>query len=206
MKKKKSYHQYVFNVDRKQFVGNFEEMYKKEKIDPWYSSDLSNDAKKIHSALLSSYSFNSILDYGCGKGVFTHTLKKNYNKVYGVDISKNVIKKAMLTYGHIVNFSTTSESKWLKKKYDLIICLEVLSYVKKYKELLRKFSVRANYLYLSLYVPKNPIGFVKNIDELINNLKLNYSIKSKIIYNDESVFILAKSKLYKKKSTKLSRI
>lgn len=199
---KKTYHKYVFNVDKRKFIGNFEDMYKKESIDPWNSSDLSSDAKKIHSAILSNYNFNSILDYGCGKGVFTHTLKKNDNKVYGVDISKNVIKKSKLMYGHLIDFSTTSHSKWIKKKYDLIICLEVLSYVKKYKELLKKFSVTGNYLYLSLYIPKNPIGFVKTIDELINDLKLNYIIKSKILYNDESIFILAKSRLFRKKINK----
>lgn len=205
MTKKKNYHKYVFNIDKRQFVGNFEDMYKKESTDPWYSSDLSSDAKKIHSAILSNYNFNSILDYGCGKGVFTHTLKKNNNKIYGVDISRNVIKKAKLMYGHLVNFSTTFESKWVKKKYDLIVCLEVLSYVKNYKQLLKKFSVRGNYLYLSLYIPKDPIGFVKNFNELINNVKINYSIKNKILYNDDSIFLLAKSKQYNKKLTKLSR-
>lgn len=133
------------------------------------------------------------------KGAFTHTLKKYNNKVFGVDISKTAIKKANSMYGHLINFSTTHELKWTKKKYDLIICLEVLSYVKKYRELLEKFSLRGNYLYLSLYIPKNPIGFVKNINELINNLTLHYLIKSKILFNDESVFILAKSKRFKKK-------
>ena len=76
MTKKKSYHKYVFNKSKRKFVGNFEGMYLNEDIDPWHSSDLSDPVKKIHTAMLGNYNFNTILDYGCGKGAFTHLLKK----------------------------------------------------------------------------------------------------------------------------------
>lgn len=72
--KKKSYHRFVFDENKRKYIGNFEEMYKYEKTDPWYISDLSTDAKKIHSAILSSHNFNSILDYGCGKRGLLHIL------------------------------------------------------------------------------------------------------------------------------------
>ena len=196
--KKKSYHKFVFDENKRKYIGNFEDMYKFEKTDPWQGSNLSNPVKKIHSAILSTYNFNTILDYGCGKGVFTHTLKKENNKVYGVDVSKNAIQKAKLAYADIVNFSTVSEKLWNKRSYDLVICLEVLSYIKEYKKLLQQFSFRGKFLYLSLYIPRNPIGFVKNFDELINNLKMFYSINIKIIYNDQSIFIFAKLKKYKR--------
>jgi len=198
MVKKGSYHKYVFNEDKREFIGNFEEMYKKEDVDPWYCSDLSYTDKKIHSAMLSDYNFSTILDYGCGKGSFTHTLKKKNNKVFGTDISKEAIKKARLMYGHSVNFSTLAENRWQKRKYDLILCLEVLSYIKNYKQLLQLFSIRGEYLYLSLYIPKNPIGFLKSIDKLIEQINLFYTIKNKIIYNDESIFVFAMSNQYKK--------
>jgi hypothetical protein len=100
-------------------------------------------------------------------------------------------------YKHLVDFSTIVGKKWKKKKYDLIVCLETLSYVKQYKQLLQTFSIRGKYLYLSLYIPKKPIGFVKNIDKLISQLNLFYTIKNKIIYNDDSIFLLAKSKQWK---------
>ena len=182
--KKKNYHKFVFDENKRKYIGNFEDMYKFEKTDPWQCSDLSNPIKRIHSAILSANNFNAILDYGCGKGVFTHTLKKENNKVYGVDISKNAIQKAKLAHADTVNFSTVSEKQWNKRSYDLVICLEVLSYVKEYKKLLQNFAMIGKFLYLSLYIPKKPIGFVKNFDELINNLKMFYSINIKIIYND----------------------
>lgn len=201
MTKKNSYHKYVFNKSKRKFIGNFEGMYLNEDIDPWHSSDLSNSVKKIHAAMLGNYNFNTILDYGCGKGAFTHLLKKNNNVVSGVDISSNAIIKAKQMYGHLVDFSTLAEKKWQNKKYDLIVCLEVLSYVKQYKQLLETFSIMGGgggYLYLSLYIPKNPIGYVKNFEELIKQVNLFYTINSKIIYNDESIFLFAKSNQYAK--------
>lgn len=195
--KNKSYHKFVFDENKRKYIGNFDDMYQFEKTDPWQCSDLSNSVKKIHSAILNTYNFNTILDYGCGKGVFTHTLKKENNKVYGVDISENAIQKAKLAYADKVNFSTVSEKHWNKRSYDLVVCLEVLSYVKEYKKLLQNFAIKGKFLYLSLYIPKKPIGFVKNVDELINYLKMFYSINIKVIYNDQSIFIFAKSKKYK---------
>jgi hypothetical protein len=76
--------------------------------------------------------------------------------------------------------------------------LEVLSYIKNYKQLLQLFSIRGEYLYLSLYITKNPIGFLKSIDKLIEQINLFYTIKNKIIYNDESIFVFAMSNQYKK--------
>jgi SAM-dependent methyltransferase len=200
MTKKLRYHKYIFNEDERKFIGNFQDLYKnedKDGVDPWHSSDLSTTSKKIHSIMLSDYNYSSILDYGCGKGAFTYFLKKRNNKVYGVDISSNAIKKAKIMYGHLVDFSTLAEKKWKKKEYDLVVCLEVLSYIKQYKQLLETFSIRAEHLYLSLYLPKNPIGFVKNFAELLNQLNLFYTIKSKIIYNEENIFLLAKSNQYR---------
>ena len=175
------------NTYKKKFIGNFEDMYKNEDmdVDPWLSSDLSTTIKKIHSTMLSDYNYSAILDYGCGKGAFTHTLKKKNNKVYGVDVSIYAIKKAKHMYKHLVDFSTIVEKKWKKKKYDLIVCLETLSYVKQYKQLMQTFSTRGNYLYLSLYIPKKPIGFVKNIDKLISQLESSNLSQNKVLFLEQ---------------------
>ena len=193
---KKSYHKFVFNENNREFVGEFEEMYKEEDIDPWHCSDLRVTAKKIHKAILSDMNWSYILDYGCGKGAFTHTLKKNNNRVVGVDVSQNAIKKAINMYGHLVEFSTLKDEESIGGGYDLIVCLEVLSYIKLYEDQLRKFSNMGAYIYLSLYIPTNPIGFVKSIDNLITSVDLYFNIEQKIIFNDESVFLLGKSRLF----------
>ena len=189
MTKKTSYQKYVFNKFKRKFVGDFDNMYKKENVDPWYCSDFSTDVKKIHLAILGNYNFNNILDYGCGNGAFTHILKKNNNEVSGVDISRNAINKAKLMYGHLVDFSTLEEKKWQNRKFDLIVCLEVLSYVKQYKQLLETFSITGSHLYLSLYIPKNPIGYVKNFEKLIK--QINFFIRSIV-----KLYIMMKSFFY----------
>ena len=153
--------------------------------------------KKIHSVILDNHNWNSILDYGCGKGIFTHTLKKTNNMVVGVDISKNAINKAKKTYGHIVEFFDISDTLW-KRKYDLLVCLEVLSYIKSYKNQLEEFSRMSEYIYISLYIPSNPIGFVKSTQDLINTINLNFTIETQLIYNEKSIFLLAKSKKFNK--------
>jgi len=159
-------------------------------------------SKKIHTAILQDMNWSYILDYGCGKGAFTHTLKKNNNRVIGVDVSQNAINKAINMYGHLVDFYTLKDEKSLGDGFDLIVCLEVLSYLSLYEDQLRKFSNMGKYLYISLYIPTNPIGFVKSIENLITSVDLYFNIVQKIIFNDESVFLLAKSRLFNSMGSK----
>ncbi len=56
-----------------------------------------------------------------------------------------------------------------------------------------KIFLNFQYIYITLYIPKNPIGFVKSFRELIKEIEKYFSIEEKIIYNDESIFILAKN-------------
>jgi len=73
------YHKFVFDKDKRKFLGEFEEMYKsaeQEGFDSWNISNLSILSRRIHLEIINSYNFNSILDFGCGKGALTHLLKK----------------------------------------------------------------------------------------------------------------------------------
>ncbi len=193
------YHKYVFDTRNREFIGNFEEMYKneeKEKYDSWHSSDLTHIAKKIHINILDSYNFNRILDFGCGKGAFTHLLKKKNNYVLGLDISKTAVEKAKATYSD-VDFAVIVNndfSPFIKKRFDIVIILETLSYIEGWKKVIRDISEFTQYIYISLYIPDNPIGFVKSKDELINEVNRYFRLEEKIIYNDFSIFILGKAK------------
>lgn len=73
------YHKFVFDKDKRKFLGEFEGMYKSEEqegFDSWNISNLSILSRRIHLEIINSYNFNSILDFGCGKGALTHLLKK----------------------------------------------------------------------------------------------------------------------------------
>jgi len=73
------YHKFVFDKDKRKFLGEFEGMNKSEEqegFDSWNISNLSILSRRIHLEIINSYNFNSILDFGCGKGALTHLLKK----------------------------------------------------------------------------------------------------------------------------------
>ncbi|MGG7091094.1 methyltransferase domain-containing protein [Campylobacter sp. 1BO] len=91
------YHKYVFNLENRKFVGDFELMYQNEAIenfDSWHQDDSRQLQRKIDLAIFDEYNFKTILDIGCGKGSFTHHLKKKNNYCLGVDISPTAINIA----------------------------------------------------------------------------------------------------------------
>ena len=88
------YHKYVFDIDNRKLIGDFETMYQnesKENFDSWHQDDTRQLQRKIDLAILEDYNFNNILDIGCGKGSLTHLLKKKNNQVLGIDISQTVV-------------------------------------------------------------------------------------------------------------------
>lgn len=85
------YHKYVFDLENRKLVGDFETMYQnesKENFDSWHQDDARQLQRKIDLAILEDYNFEKIIDIGSGKGSLTHFLKKKNNYVLGLDISK----------------------------------------------------------------------------------------------------------------------
>ncbi len=98
------YHKYVFDLEKRKLVGDFESMYQnesKENFDSWHQDDSRQLQRKIDLAILEDYNFNKILDIGCGKGSLTHTLKKKNNIVVGVDISQTAVNIASERFSDI---------------------------------------------------------------------------------------------------------
>lgn len=196
-RKQQPYHKYVFDEKRRKFVGQFEKMYQnenKENYDSWFQEDLTHLGKQMSLLILNRYNFGSILDIGCGKGAFTHLLKKSNNRVVGIDISRTAIKKAKSKYRNVEFLRMTVEKALSLQKWDLIIMLEVLSYLKNWRELLEKVVEHTSYIYISLYLPPNPIGFIKSFNELNREIIKHFDITTKLLWNDETIFMLGKRK------------
>jgi hypothetical protein len=71
------YHQYIFDIEHRKFVGDFEQMYKAESkagFDSWHQDDLRHFDKRVCLELISDYNFSDVLDIGCGKGAFSQFL------------------------------------------------------------------------------------------------------------------------------------
>ena len=98
------YHKYVFDADKREFVGSFEEMYQNEQIDnfdSWHQEDSRQLQRKIALSILEEYNFQSIVDVGSGKGALTHLLKKRNNQVIGLDISPTAVEQAKARFPDI---------------------------------------------------------------------------------------------------------
>lgn len=190
------YHKYVFDVEQRRFIGDFEKMYQQEDVqnfDSWFQDDMNHMTKKLGLTILSGYNFNSVIDFGCGKGNFTSFLKKNNNHVIGIDISETAVVKAKAKYPNI-DFQLGDASYFNQMPpVDLVVAIEVFSYVENWKEIFEVIAKRSSYFFIAAYIPPNPIGFIKSIDELEKTLTTFFSIETKLVVNNDSSLFFVKS-------------
>jgi 2-polyprenyl-3-methyl-5-hydroxy-6-metoxy-1,4-benzoquinol methylase len=185
-------------------------MYKdeiKDRFDGWHQEDTRQLNREIALAMLKGWNFNSILDIGCGKGVLTHVLKKHNNRILGIDISETAIENARARYPDI-DFDVAD----ITMSYGLIDCLnkakghcdefvdlvftsETLSYLENWEDILCAISGHTRYLLISLFVPDNPIGFVKSPEILSRAVSENFEIIETVtLEKSKFIVIFAKQK------------
>lgn len=194
-----SYHKYVFDSQNREFIGNFDLMYQAEKnsrFDSWHQDDSRHLNRSILLNLIEHYNFSSILDIGCGKGLLTHMLKKRNNFVLGIDISPTAIQIARARYpdiafevenvSNIQNLARLLETSGQdsespsRHRFDLVVIAECLSYIHNWKMVISELSRKIPNIALSLYIPENPIGYVKNSSELVSEVSKYYQIYESI--------------------------
>ncbi len=92
---------------------------KKILIDQYLNSIIENNLK--------------IVDCGCADGYFTNEIYKlnKQNKIYGLDISENMIKINQSKYKNINFFISDIEEINLDKKYDIVFSSEVIEHCSK---------------------------------------------------------------------------
>ena len=72
---------------------------------------------------------------------------------------------------------------------------EAFSYFSNYKKLLKEISEVSDYFMISLYLPNDPIGFVKSESELLDDIRCYFEIVEHVSLSvQKSVIIFAKSK------------
>jgi len=87
---------------------------------------------------------NNALDIGCGTGKLSNELSKQYNKVLGIDISENMIKKAKKKYKNVTFKKIDIANLKSKTKFDLIVSINTFHHldleksIPKIKKLLNK--------------------------------------------------------------------
>ncbi|MDP3973625.1 MAG: class I SAM-dependent methyltransferase [Candidatus Daviesbacteria bacterium] len=142
------------------------------------------------------YLKGDILEVGCGIGNFTDSLNE-YGEIYAIDIDNSYINKVKeLVYGR-AGFGDieTGEYFFKDKKFDTIVCLNVLEHIQKDEVAVKNlYKLLKDEGHLILLVPVHPFMFGK-IDESIGHFR-RYT-KEKIIQeiNDAGFKIILSRKL-----------
>ncbi len=89
-------------------------------------------------------SHDSLLDYGCGCGLYTKRLGSEFQRYLGVDISNTglLIAQKSNLHNKNISFSSLAEFYNSQKKFDLIFCSETLDHVENPLETLCYLSSR----------------------------------------------------------------
>lgn len=66
---------------------------------------------------------NSLLDVGCGTGTHIQLLRKEFNTLYGIDISNEILKIAKRKVPESTFIQGNMQDFNIKKKFDVITCL-----------------------------------------------------------------------------------
>ncbi len=210
IKKEQPWHKFVFDIKNRRFVGKFDAMYKsesKKNFDSWNQLKI-DDEKKFSISFIRKKKFKRIIDFGCGKGTLAKKIKNSKNFIIAVDLSYTAISLAKKNNKKKVKFLVIKKHKSIKnflkikKNFDLIICTEVLSYIKEWKKYIKEFSEIADNLYIALSLPYHPIGYVKNFIQLEKELCKYYKIKHKKITKSKIkiYYCINKLKIIKKVS------
>jgi 2-polyprenyl-6-hydroxyphenyl methylase/3-demethylubiquinone-9 3-methyltransferase len=85
-----------------------------------------------------------VLDVGCGGGFDAAYFKKKGFDVAGCDISRAAVESAKKRFPGTNFFLHNFEERPLKKKYDSVICIDVIEHLFFYREFLRNIYLSLN--------------------------------------------------------------
>jgi 2-polyprenyl-3-methyl-5-hydroxy-6-metoxy-1,4-benzoquinol methylase len=205
----KKYHPYIFDTEKRQLIGKFDEMYQAEQtegFDGWYQEDSRHTSRRLIEAVLGGFNFNNVLDIGCGKGSFTHRLKKANNQVLGLDLSETAIKVCRERYPDC-QFDTLDVSQpsalpeYLEKNeldvdpvFDLTLILETFSYLENWRDIISDVSTCSRRVCTSLFLPENPIGYVPSAEVFVSEIEKYFEVTELIqVHSCRSTIVVGSS-------------
>jgi SAM-dependent methyltransferase len=174
------WHPFVFDQERRAFVGQFEAMYQAENergFDSWHQSDPRRMDARIGALLLEEITYRRAIDLGCGKGLLTAQLKRRDTFVVGVDASPTAIEMARAHFPDVEWICAPIEDHLATAEpVDLIVAREVLSYLEPWRAILHRCAVLTRYLLVGLFLPPDPVGYVKSFGELEQQLRKDFTV------------------------------
>ncbi len=133
---------------------SFPEMYKKyPNVFNYYFS------KRINHIFNFIKNPKSILDIGCGYGLWLNFCKDKFEHVYGIDLNQEAVDYARISYNLKVDKLTLEELKNTGKKFDVITMCDVLEHIENPNLVLKNiYSLMHKKSILYIQVP-DVIGF-----------------------------------------------
>lgn len=146
-------------------AGNFEDKYNSK--NPISKLLVKSFLKTFQELLYISGTPKKIVELGTGEGELIKEVLKHFpgSKVWGSDISREIVKKATANLkGRGVKLSTQDIHKlsYREKYFDLVICCEVLEHVENPEKALREIR-RITRGKVILSVPQEPLWRILNI-------------------------------------------
>lgn len=132
-----------------------------------------------------------IVDVGSGKGLLTSLLNGPGRSVVGCDVSETALSIAQsrdprTRYTKLSDSTVGSLSKFLSDanqemgQIDVVVMSQVLSYIDEWKILIDIVFANSSGICISLYLPENPIGFVKDWSEVCDVVRRHSTIKASL--------------------------
>ena len=164
-----------------------------EEFDAWYQSDLRPMGYRLLSTAMAAYSFNTILDIGCGKGTQTHLMALRNRKVVAYDISPTAIRKAKASYPGI-DFRVGDGLTAAKSgEYDCAVMSHTLVMQENWQEVIREASTRCDWLIVVEYIPADTTWHIPDINTLQTEFEKHCSIDTKIVMNDNRILLVGET-------------
>jgi predicted TPR repeat methyltransferase len=188
------YRGYVFDEHKREFRGRFEEMYRAELVEQFDSWGQDNPQRldlRITKMLVDSLDPRRIVDIGSGKGLLTSFLDGPDRNIVGCDVSETALAVARerdprVAYTKLADSSVCSLVQFLFKSrqelghIDVIVMSQVLSYIQEWKSLIEIVFDYSNGVCISLYLPENPIGFVKEWNDVCDMIALHGTTRASL--------------------------
>jgi SAM-dependent methyltransferase len=185
------YHKYVYDERSRTLVGEFEELYRDgahKGLDAWHQDSLSlREDVVIADAMLASMNdgrvFRTVVDLGCGKGVLAHHLFSGMNRYVGIDVSETAVSTARQRFPTmefvLADIQTGHDLSEVISKCDLVdrdlfFSCQTLSFMHDWKGIIEEVTKSFTSVLIILYVPANPIGYIKSFGGLVDEVGRNF--------------------------------
>lgn len=186
------YHQYVYDHEARTLIGRFEELYREgaaKGLDAWHQDalDVREDVALAEYAVADvrgDLLLRTVVDLGCGKGVLARRLFADVDSYLGIDVSETAVTTARLSFPTMEfvqsNVQTGEDllrvvSQRFATDLDLFFCCQTLSFMDDWSGILEYATRRFKAIVIVLYLPPDPIGYIKSFGSLIDEVGRNFS-------------------------------